>query len=226
MAVTDTRPSAPRPGRQSGAPASVGRSGSGARPRAGVSVRPAPVLENHKAGSGIRTLYGVLALILVGYAISLIVRGPNGAFPTWLDGWGVAAFELLASVLILARAYISPRDRKFALWLGLGACAWAIGDFAMTAETLGGATPATISLANDLWAGFFPLAYVGVMVLMERDVRKLTAANYLDGVVAALVTSAALVAFAFRTIAAPPAAATNRWRSTSYTRSGTSCCSV
>jgi methyl-accepting chemotaxis protein len=146
-------------------------------------------------------VHALLGIVLVGYALSLIVRGPDGASPTWLDGWGVAGFELLASVLVLGRAWASRRDRKYALWLGLGCCAWALGDFAMTYETLGGATPATISLANDLWVGFFPLAYVGVMVLMERDVRKLTAANYLDGVVATLVTSAALVAFAFHTIA-------------------------
>ena len=107
----------------------------------------------------------------------------------------------MASVLVLARAWVSPRDRKYALWLGLGCVSWALGDFAMTYESLGGATPATISLANWLWVGFFPLAYVGVMVLMQRDVRKLTAANYLDGVIAALVTAAALVAFAFHTIA-------------------------
>ncbi len=153
------------------------------------------------AGAGVKTLFGVLTLILVAYAGSLVVRGPDGASPTWLDGWGVAAFELLASVLVLMRAYVSPRDRKYGLWLGLGCVSWAVGDFAMTYESLGGATPATISLANWLWIGFFPLAYVGVMVLMERDVRKLTAANYLDGVIAALVTSAALVAFAFHALA-------------------------
>jgi methyl-accepting chemotaxis protein len=146
-------------------------------------------------------MFAILTLVLVVYAGSLIVRGPNGASPTWLDGWGVAVFELVASVLVLARAYLRPRDRKYALWLGLGCMSWAVGDFALTYESLGGATPATISLANWLWAGFFPLAYVGVMVLMERDVRKLTAANYLDGVIAALVTSAALVAFAFHAIA-------------------------
>jgi methyl-accepting chemotaxis protein len=151
--------------------------------------------------SGIRALYAVLALAVLGYAMSLVVRGPNGVSPTWLDGWGVAGFELVASLLILARGWASPRDRRYTLWLGLGSCAWAIGDFAMTAETLGGATPGALTLANCLWAGFFPLAYVGVMVLMERDVRKLTAANYLDGVVAALVTFAALVAFAFNGIA-------------------------
>ena len=119
-----------------------------------------------------------------------------------------------------------PPDRKYALWLGLGCCAWALGDFAETYDTLGGAIPATISLANCLWALFFPLAYVGVMLLMQRDVRKLTAANYLDGVVAALVTAAALVAFAFNGIAPRPAAATSRSRSTSSTPWATCCCSA
>jgi methyl-accepting chemotaxis protein len=151
--------------------------------------------------AGVVSLYALLGLVLIGYAISLVVRGQNGPSPTWLDGWGVAAFELLASLLVLARAWLRPADRKYTLWLGLGCVAWSLGDFAMTAETLNGATPATLSLANFLWAGFFPLAYVGVMLLMQRDVRKLTAANYLDGVVAALVTSAALVAFAFHGIA-------------------------
>ncbi|MGZ4194867.1 MAG: methyl-accepting chemotaxis protein [Solirubrobacteraceae bacterium] len=150
---------------------------------------------------GIRALHGVLITALVVYAISLIIRGQDGAAPTWLDGWGVCAFELLCGVLVLIRAYVSPRDRNYALWLGLASCAWALGDFAETSESLGGATPATISLANYLWALFFPLAYVGVMLLMQRDVRKLTSANYLDGVVAALVTAAALVAFAFNGIA-------------------------
>jgi methyl-accepting chemotaxis protein len=151
--------------------------------------------------AGITTLLGLLIVVLVIYAGSLVVRGPNGASPTWLDGWGVAVFELVASGLVVVRGTSRPRDRAYTLWLGVGCCAWALGDFAMTYETLGGATPATISLANILWAGFFPLAYVGAMVLMQRDVRKLTAANYLDGVIATLVTSAALVAFAFHAIA-------------------------
>jgi methyl-accepting chemotaxis protein len=165
---------------------------------------PVATRRTTRAGSpspGILALYGILGLALAAYALSLILRGPNGASPTWLDGWGVAGFELLAGLLVLARAWVSPHDRRYALWLGLGCCAWALGDFAMTAETLGGATPGALTLANWLWAAFFPLAYVGVMVLMERDVRKLTAANYLDGVVAALVTFAALAAFAFHAIA-------------------------
>jgi methyl-accepting chemotaxis protein len=152
-----------------------------------------------RSGAGMKALYGVLTVVLLAYAISLVVRS-DGASWTWLDGWGVAGFELLASVLVLLRGLSSPADRKYTLWLGIGCCAWAIGDAAMTFETLNGATPPTPSLANYLWAGFFPLAYVGVMLLMQRDVRRFTAANYLDGVVACLVTAAALVAFAFTAI--------------------------
>jgi methyl-accepting chemotaxis protein len=149
---------------------------------------------------GIPTLFGVLGAGLAAYAISLILRGPDGASPTWLDGWGVAGFELVVGALVVVRGLTVPRDRRYALWLGLGSCAWAVGDLAMTYESLNGATPATISAANVLWAAFFPLAYIGVMVLMQRDVKKLTAANYLDGVVAALVTAAGLVAFLFHPI--------------------------
>src|SRR5579875_1753952 len=152
-------------------------------------------------GPGIKLTYGVLGAMLLAYVVDLVLGGPNGSYPDWLAGWGVDAFELVAGLLVIARGVARPRDRRYALLLGIACCSWAIGDFAMTAETLNGATPATISLANYLWAGFFPLAYVAVMVLMERDVKKLTAANYLDGVVAALVVAAAIVAFGFSGIA-------------------------
>ncbi len=140
-----------------------------------LDVRQTPVCADRAgAGAGVKTLFTVLTLVVVAYAGPTVVRSPNGASPTWLDGWGVAAFELVAGLLVLVRAYVSPRDRKYALWLGLGSVFWALGDFALTYESLGGATPATISLANWLWSGSsrWP-AYVGVMVLMERDVRKL-----------------------------------------------------
>jgi methyl-accepting chemotaxis protein len=151
---------------------------------------------------GIKFFYGVLVAMLFAYGVDLVMGGPNGSYPNWLGGWGVDAFELVAGLMVIARGLARPRDRRYALLLGGAACAWALGDFATTAESLNGATPATISVANYLWAGFYPLAYVSVMVLMQRDVKKLNAANYLDGVVAALVTAAALVAFGFHSIAA------------------------
>ncbi len=146
----------------------------------------------------LKLLYGVLTLVLAAYAISLVMRGQNGPLWSWLDDWGPCVFELLVSSLILARGVLYERDRKYALLLGAAGCVWAAGDFVEVA--MGDGAP-TLALFNFLWAAFYPLAYVGLMVLMERDVKKLTAANYLDGVIATLVTAAALVLFAFHPIA-------------------------
>ncbi|HET8586306.1 MAG TPA: methyl-accepting chemotaxis protein [Candidatus Limnocylindria bacterium] len=147
-------------------------------------------------GSGTKAFYGLLGLILLGYAVSLVVRA-NGASTTLIDGWGTAAYELVASALVLVRAAVSPRDRRFCLALGIGMALWSIGDFAQTYEDIHNANAPTPDAANYIWVGFFPVAYVGVMLLMRQEIRKFTAANYLDGVVATLTCAAAFAAFAF-----------------------------
>ena len=151
-----------------------------------------------RPGPGLKLVYRVLGVVLVGYAISRVVRGQNGPTWGWLDGWGPCVFETALGLLVVGWALRVRRDRAYALLLGGASLIWAAGDY--VANYLGSNAP-TLALNNFLWAGFFPLAYVGVMVLMQRDVKRLTAANYLDGVVATLVTAAALVAFAFHPIA-------------------------
>jgi hypothetical protein len=155
-------------------------------------AEPAP-----RFGAGAKAGYGLLGAVLLAYGVSLLVRS-NGASSTLLDGWGVSTFELLAGFLVLLRSLSSPRYRRVGLVLGVGMCFWASGDFAMTIETLGGATAPDVSLANFLWAGFYPFAYVAVMMLMRQDAKKLRLANYLDGVMAALAAAAVFAAFAFQ----------------------------
>ena len=111
-------------------------------------------------GAGVKALYWLLGIIVVGYAVSLVVRA-NGASTTLIDGWGTAAFELVVSALVLIRAAVSPRDRRFCLALGTGMALWAIGDVAMTYEGIHNPNPPTPVLANYLWVGFFPVAYMG-----------------------------------------------------------------
>jgi methyl-accepting chemotaxis protein len=170
-----------------------------ARPEV-AGTRPArPAFSDHSPSGAIKLVYAVLGLILLGYAFSLIVRGQNGPSWDWIDGWGPCVFELVVSLLVIARGAMYPRDRKYTLLLGIASLMWALGDFIST--YMGDSAP-TLAIFNYVWALFFPFAYVAVMVLMQRDVKRLTAANYLDGVVASLVTAAALVAFAFNPIAA------------------------
>jgi methyl-accepting chemotaxis protein len=153
-----------------------------------------------RSGGDVPVLFWVLGLILAAYSISLIVR-PNGDSWTWLDGWGVAGFELLAGVLVLVRGYLVPGERRIAWFLGAGMCSWALGDVAMTVETLGGAHAPVLGAAQIFWTGFYPPAYVGLMLLIRREVRKFSLANWLDGIVAGLGAAAVFAAFAFDGIA-------------------------
>ncbi len=159
-------------------------------------IRERAARATERTSASVKFSAAVLGVVLVGYFISLLVRNADHTW-TWLDGWGTAGFELLAGLLVLAQPLAGRSNGRFEIALGIGMCFWAAGDFAMTAETLGGATPPDVSTANILWAGFYPFAYVGVMVLMRAEVRRLRLANYLDGVMAALAVATLFAAFAF-----------------------------
>jgi methyl-accepting chemotaxis protein len=150
--------------------------------------------------AGLPVAYWILGAVLLCYSASLIIR-PNGETWTWLDGWGTATFELVGGALVLVRGFVVPSERKIAWWLGAGMCSWAIGDYAMTIETLGGASAPVLGPAQVLWAGFYPPAYIGLMLLIRREVRKFSLANWLDGLVAGLGAAAVFAAFAFAGIA-------------------------
>src|SRR5450432_2537551 len=127
----------------------------------------------------------VLGLLLVGYFISLLVR-PNGAYSLWLDGWLVVGIELVASVVCIARGFVREPGRAVALALGFGLLSWCVGDFVLTIESLGGATPATPSLADAFYLAFYPLAYAAVVLFMRGEVRRFATPNWLDGLIAGL----------------------------------------
>ncbi len=98
--------------------------------------------------------YAGLGLVLVAYLVSLLVRGPTQSIPL-LDGWGVSAFELVASGLCLWRA-LTSRRRVVPLLLGLGILSWTLGDAVLAAESAGGATPPVPSFADLFYLGFYP----------------------------------------------------------------------
>ncbi len=143
--------------------------------------------------------YGLLAALLLAYLASLIVRG-EGQSVEFVDGWLVAAFEVVVSGLCIARAFVSRRRRAIPLTLGLAVLSWSIGDALLTAQSAGGGTPPIPSFSDLFWVGFYPLAYVGMVLLMRRHVRKLGPVTWLDGAVAGLGAAAVCACFAFNTI--------------------------
>jgi diguanylate cyclase (GGDEF)-like protein len=141
----------------------------------------------------------VLGILLFAYMISLFVRGGNHQW-LWLDGWAVTAFELVASCLCIAKGLVRQPGRMVPLVLGFSLLSWTIGDFFLTVESLGGATPSTPSVADVFYLLFYPLAYVATVLLLQRGLGRLSRPNWLDGLVAGLGAAALCAAFAFHSI--------------------------
>ena len=145
------------------------------------------------------TAFMLLSVLIVGYLLSLLVRG-SGSYWTWLDGWVVCAIELVASALCIARGLLRRPGRAAALVLGLALLSWTVGDIVLTTQSIGGATPPSPSIADAFYLGFYPLAYVAVLLFMRDQLRTLTATSWLDGAIAGLGAAATAAAFAFHTI--------------------------
>jgi diguanylate cyclase len=145
----------------------------------------------------VQRIYAVLSVVLIAYLALLLLR-PVGQSSTLLDGWGVVAFELFASGLCIASGLRRRTGRMVPLFLGAALACWALGDVALTIESLGGATPATPSVADAFYLAFFPLAYVALVLFIRGETTRLTTPDWLDGAVAGLGAAALCAAFAFR----------------------------
>ncbi len=148
---------------------------------------------------GARLLYLALGALLVGYIVLLVTR-PADQISTLIDGWGVDGFELLGGALCIVGGRRRQPGSAVPLVLGAALVAWAFGDFALTIESLGGASPPTPSVADAFYLGFFPLSYVAVVLMVRGQTRRLSSPNWLDGAVAGLGCGAVCAAFAFSAI--------------------------
>jgi diguanylate cyclase (GGDEF)-like protein len=150
-------------------------------------------------GRTVWIIYGAIAVLLAAY-LGLLIDDPTRQYSTLLDGWGIDAVEILASGVCLARAFTRPHGRTVPLVLGAALLSWSLGDVALTIESLGGTTPPTPSLADAFYIGFFPLAYVAVVLFMRGEVRRINSPSWLDSAVAGLGAASVCAAFAFRSI--------------------------
>ena len=168
-------------------------------PQAPLPVGGARQVVRFPRANALTAVYAALALMLVGYLVSVVVR-PTGAYSTWLDGWSVDAWEVALFGLAMLAAYRRLAGRGVALALGASMLMWTLGDIAMTVESLHGATPPTPSLADAFYVAFYPVAYLALVLMLRKESSRLVPATWLDGAVAGLGVAAVCAAFAFRGI--------------------------
>ena len=136
--------------------------------------------------------YGFLAALAIGYVVIELV----GVQWDWLDGWGVNVFEIVVGALCVGRAATIKRNRAIPVLLGVGLWCWAAGDIWLTIKS----DPPSPSLADAFYVVFYPVTYVGLMLLLRRNVKRFTLARWLDGGVAGFGAAALCAAFAFQDV--------------------------
>jgi PAS domain S-box-containing protein len=152
------------------------------------------------------TLY-VAAATVVAFLISLVVRR-TGSDYTPVDGWGVDLFELSMGALCIARYFdkswrtTGSIAQAFPLALGVACISWGLGDLVLTIESLGGATPPVPSLADGFFVAFFPLCYIGFMLVIRRGNTGSLAATALDGAIVGLGAASISAAYVFNAVLA------------------------
>lgn len=156
-------------------------------PRRRELDRPHPVVS---------AAYAVLTALVIGY----IVVDSLGYAATWLDNWGVDAFEVIAGVLCVLGAAAQKRGRAVPALLGAGLLCWATGDVVLTLLSLGGAAPPSPSLADAFYLTFYPVTYVALTLLLRGNVRRFSLAGWLDGAVAGFGAAAVCATFAFKDV--------------------------
>lgn len=144
-------------------------------------------------------LYGMIGVLLAAY-LGFLVSDPGRQYSSLLDGWGVVGVELLASLLCLAAGLGQGRRGMVPLVLGAALLSWTLGDTVLTIESSGGATPPVPSVADAFYLGFYPLAYVAVVLFIRGEVRRLSSPSWLDSAVAGLGAASLCAAFAFRSL--------------------------
>ena len=140
-----------------------------------------------------------MGTLLAAYIASLLVRSHDDSWP-WIDGWGVAAYEVILGLLLVARAFSGLPGRAVPLVLGSAVLTWAAGDVALTWESWGGASAVSPSPADAFYICFYPLAYAAIVLMLRKEIKRLLPATWLDGAIAGLGAAAVCAAFAFHAV--------------------------
>jgi diguanylate cyclase (GGDEF)-like protein len=139
------------------------------------------------------------------------VAGPqDGDLAAFFNLWVYNGLLVAACAVTAARAVLVRRERPAWTAFAVGMGAWAFGEIWYAAVQ-----PETFPSVADLgFLGFYPLAYVGIVLLLHSQGRAISATLWVDGAIASLTGAALAAAVLFElvlrtTSGSPATVATN-----------------
>jgi diguanylate cyclase (GGDEF)-like protein len=154
---------------------------------------------------GSRALRALLALLLFGATGLIVLHDWLGLGGAGLDeiagGYLYDAVVVAAGVALLLRAEIARSERAAWALLAAAVLCWAAGEVYWTWFILGAAEPPYPSPADGFYLVFYPLACIGLALLVRARAHELDWRRWTDGAIAALGTAALGVAFVFDFVA-------------------------
>ncbi len=111
------------------------------------------------------------------------------------------AVVLGAGLACLIRASDYPREKAAWLWIGAALLSWGIGEVYWTIFIEGNASAPYPSPADIGYLAFYPLAYIGLAMLVRARAHEIKWRLWMDGLIAALGTAALGTAFVFDFVA-------------------------
>ncbi len=133
------------------------------------------------------------------YAVGILLTEPGDPANAFLTRWAYQGLILFAAVAAGVRAFAVARDRLAWACIAAALASWSFAEIYFIA-----AEPASYpSLADAAWIAFYPLLYVGMVLLLRRRARAIAGALWLDGatasVAAAAIGAAVLIEVVLRT---------------------------
>ena len=133
------------------------------------------------------------------------------ALHDWLGlgaGHGFAISEVLYDAVVLGaglacliRASDYPREKAAWLWIGAAILSWGAAEVYWTIFIEGNASAPYPSPADVGYIAFYPLAYIGLAMLVRARAHEIKWRLWMDGLIAALGTAALGTAFVFDFVA-------------------------
>ncbi|MDP8943853.1 MAG: diguanylate cyclase [Actinomycetota bacterium] len=139
---------------------------------------------------GFGLLQAGAVVLLLAYAAQAAGGLGGAALDDVFDAWVYSGLIVCAAVLCLARAAIVRLERAAWLAIGLGVLSWAAAEVHYAVFLANLAVPPYPSIGDALFLAFYPLSYVGLILLVRARLRDFPSALWLDGVVAALAIGA------------------------------------